>query len=328
MPWIYGLLAVAAIVAPVVCNAQTVHLVAADLASPFGAEFDAKGNLLILEYTSSLRALTPDGKLIALCGDGTKGDGGDGGPATAARLNAPHAVAVGADGVAYIADSLNHKVRAIDPKTSVIRTFAGTTKGYAGDGGPAAKAQFSGIYCISFDPAKDKMIVTDLENRRVRVIDMKSGVVSLVAGNGKKGVPMDGAVAIDAPLVDPRAATMDSKGNVYLLERGGHALRVVDPAGMIRTLIPPGTIKGPKHLCIDRNDDVIIADTDNHRIVKWLAAEGKLVPVAGTGKKGTAGVGGAPEKLEMNEPHGVYLDAKGELYISDSMNNRVLRIGG
>jgi sugar lactone lactonase YvrE len=235
---------------------------------------------------------------------------------------------VGADGVVYIADSLNHKVRAIDPATGVIRTFAGTSKGYWGDGGPAAKAQFSGIYCISFNPAKDKMVVTDLENRRVRLIDMKGGAVSLVAGNGKKGVPTDGAVASDAPLVDPRAATMDSKGNVYLLERGGHALRVVDTAGKIRTLIPPGTIKGPKHLCVARNDDVIVADTDNHRIVKWLAAEGKLAPFAGTGKKGTAGVGGPADKLEMNQPHGVYLDPKGELYISDSMNNRVLRIGG
>jgi hypothetical protein len=55
---------------------------------------------------------------------------------------------------------------------------------------------------------------------------------------------------------------------------------------------------------------VIIADTDNHRIVKWLAAEGKLVPLAGTGKKGSAGVGGPPDKLEMNQPHGVYLDGR------------------
>ena len=330
MRWTYAMLAVATVVvvAPAVCSAQTVHLVAGDLASPFGVEFDAKGNLLILEYTHSLRALTPAGKLVGLCGDGTKGEGGDGGPATAARLNAPHALAVGADGVVYVADSLNHRVRAIDPKSGVIRTFAGTTKGYAGDGGPADKAQFSGIYCISFNPAKDKMVVTDLENRRVRVIDMKSGVVTLVAGNGKKGVPTDGSAATEAPLVDPRAATMDSKGNVYLLERNGHALRVIDPAGKIRTLIAPGTIKGPKHLCVDKNDDVIIADTDNHRIVKWLAAEAKLAPLAGMGKKGTAGVGGPAEKLEMNQPHGVYLDPKGELYLSDSMNNRVLRIGG
>jgi DNA-binding beta-propeller fold protein YncE len=328
MRCIHALLAVAALVAPAVCAAQTVHLVKADLAEPFGVAFDAKGNLLIIEYTSSLRALTPAGKVVTLCGDGTRGDGGDGGPATAARLNSPHAVAVGADGVVYVADSLNHRVRAIDPKTNVITTFAGTSKGYAGDGGPAVRARFSGIYCISFNPAKDKMIVTDLDNRRVRMIDMTSGIVSLVAGNGTKGVPPEGALATDAPLVDPRAATMDAKGNVYLLQRGGHALRVVDAAGKIRTLIPPGTIKGPKHLCVDRNDDVIIADTDNHRIVKWLAAEGKLVPLAGTGKKGAAGVGGPPEKLEMNQPHGVYLDEKSELYISDSMNNRVLRIGG
>jgi len=328
MGWIHGLLAVTAIIVPVSVNMQTVHLVKADLAEPFGVAFDAKGNLLIIEYTSSLRAITPAGEIVTLCGDGTKGDAGDGGPAKSAKLNAPHALAVGADGVVYVADSLNHRVRAIDPKTGIITTFAGTTKGYSGDGGPATKAQFSGIYCISFNPAKDKMVVTDLENRRVRVIDMKSGVVSLVAGNGKKGVPEDGAVAINAPLVDPRAATMDAKGNVYLLERGGHALRVVDPAGKIHTLIPPGTIKGPKHLCVDRAGDVIIADTDNHRIVKWLAAEGKLVPLAGTGKKGSAGVGGPPDKLEMNQPHGVYLDGKGELYISDSMNNRVLRIAG
>ncbi len=250
-----------------------------------------------------------------------------------AKVNSPHAIAVGADGTIYVADTLNHKIKRIDPATGVITTFAGTTKGYSGDNGPAARAQFSGIYCISFNPAKDKMVVTDLDNRRVRLIDMKSGLVSGVAGNGEKGLPKDGADAARAPLVDPRAATMDSKGNVYILERGGHALRVVDPAGKIKTLVAgpkgpkgPKVLSGPKHLCIDGDDNVIIADTDNHRIVKWLAAEAQLVVIAGTGMKGTGGVGGAPEQLQLNQPHGVYLDREGVLYICDSMNNRVLRI--
>jgi hypothetical protein len=304
----------------------------AKLKSPFGVAHDAEGRLLIVEYTSRLLAMDRDGKLVTIASDGNKGDGGDGGPAKSAQFNSPHALEVGPDGSIYVADSLNHRIRRIDPKTGVISTFAGTTRGYSGDDGPANIAQFSGIYCIAFNPDKSSMIVTDLENRRIRAIDMNSGIVSLLAGNGSKGVPNNGADAKSSPLVDPRAAAMDSRANVYLLERSGHALRVIDSSGKIRTLIAgpkdrnaPRTLSGPKHLCIDRNDDVIIADTDNHRIVKWLAREEKLVPIAG-GAKGTDGIGGAPEKLQLNQPHGVYLDAKGILYISDSMNDRVLRI--
>lgn len=310
----------------------------AQLKSPFGVEFDPKGNLLIVEYSSRLLSLAPDGKLTTLCGTGTKGDTGDGGPARDALLNAPHAIALDAAGNVYIADTLNHRVRRIDAATGVITTAAGSTKGYSGDGGPAAKAQFSGIYCISFNPAKDKLVITDLDNRRIRLLDIKTGTVALVAGNGQRGVPPDGAVAAQAPLADPRAAAMDSKGNVYILERGGHAMRVVDPAGKIRTLIPgpatprgPSEIRGPKHLVIDKNDDVILTDTDHHRIVKWLAKEGKLVTLAGTGtpasaKPGSAGVGGPPDQLQLNQPHGVYLATDDTLYIADSLNHRVLKI--
>jgi DNA-binding beta-propeller fold protein YncE len=305
----------------------------ARLLSPFGVEHDVLGRLLIVEFSSRLQAIDRDGKLITIAGDGTKGDAGEGGPAARAKVNSPHSIAVGADGTIYVADTLNHKIKRIDAKTGVITTFAGTTKGFGGDGGPAARAQFSGIYCISLNPAKDRMVVTDLDNRRIRVIDMKSANVSALAGNGEKGVPADGTEATKAPLVDPRAATMDSKGNVYLLERGGHALRVVDAAGRIRTLIAgprdakgPKTLSGPKHLCVDKDDNVIIADTDNHRIVKWLASQGRMVVLAGTGVKGTAGVGGPPEQLQLNQPHGVYLDRQGMLYICDSMNGRVLRV--
>jgi sugar lactone lactonase YvrE len=300
----------------------------AQLTMPFAVAHDANHRLLILEYASALRAIGRADQLVTIAGDGTRGDAGDNGPAAAARFNSPHSLAVGADGAIYVADTLNHRIRRIDPKTNVISTFAGTTKGYSGDGGPADKAKFSGIYCIALNPAKDRMVVTDLDNRRIRLIDLKTNVVSLVAGDGRKAVPTVGAVAATAPLADPRAAAMDSKGNVYLLERGGHALRVVDPAGKIRTLIPgeAKTLAGPKHLCIDRDDNVVIADTDHHRIVKWLATDAKLVPVAGTGTKGADGVGGPPDQLQLNQPHGVYLDDHGALYIADSMNNRVLKI--
>ncbi len=305
----------------------------AKLASPFGVEFDGKGNLLIVEFTSRLRALTPDGKLITICGDGVKGDSGDGGPAKSAKLNAPHSIAVDSGGNILVADTLNHKVRKIDAKTGIITTIAGTTRGFSGDNGPADKAQFNGIYCISLNPQKTMLVLTDLENKRIRVMDLKTGIVTTAAGNGEKGVPKDGSPAAISPLADPRAAAMDSKGNIYILERGGRALRVVDPAGKIHTLIPgpkaakdPSEIRGPKHLWIDPNDDVLITDTDHHRIVKWLAADKRMVVIAGAGKTGKEGIGGPPDLLQMNQPHGVYLAPDGTLYICDSMNNRVLKV--
>jgi sugar lactone lactonase YvrE len=114
----------------------------------------------------------------------------------------------------------------------------------------------------------------------------------------------------------------------------------VDAQGRIRTVVGTGkagasgdggaarqaTLNGPKHLCVDREGKVIIADTENHLIRKYLPAEGKIVRVAGTGKKGSAGVGGPPERVELSQPHGVCVDASGTLYIADSSNHRILRI--
>src|SRR5439155_18379856 len=185
------------------------------LVSPFGVVHDSAGRLLIVEFSSRVQAMDGQGRLTTIAGDGVKGESGDGGPATAARVNAPHCIAVGADGTVYVADTMNHRIRRIDPKSGAISTFAGSIEGYGGDGGAAARARFNELYCIALNPDKTKMVVTDLGNRRIRVIDMTSGVVSSLAGNGERGVPVDGAEALTSPLVDPRAAAMDSKGNVY-----------------------------------------------------------------------------------------------------------------
>ena len=85
-------------------------------------------------------------------------------------------------------------------------------------------------------------------------------------------------------------------------------------------------LRGPKHLCLDARGDVLIADTDNHVIRKLLVREGKMVRLAGTGKKGANGAGGPPLEVELNEPHGVTVHRDGSLYIADSANDRVLKI--
>jgi sugar lactone lactonase YvrE len=328
---------------PAAALADRVTLVTdSKLDMPFGVDKDAAGNLYVIEYGGNrLRKIDPGGVISTVAGTGKKGPGGDGGPAAQAEFSSPHALALDRDGNVYVADTNNYRVRRIDARSGDISTFAGTgDKGFSGDGGPAKDAQFGGIYCVAFDPNFERLICTDLDNKRIRCIDMKTGVVTTVAGSGEKGVPPDGAEAAKSPLVDPRAAVMDAQGSLYVLERSGHALRVVDPGGKIRTVAGTGkkgaegdggparqaTLNGPKHLCVDESGDVIIADTENHVIRKYVARDGTIVRVAGCGKRGSGGVGGPPRQVELNKPHGVFLDRHGALYISDSENGRVLKL--
>jgi DNA-binding beta-propeller fold protein YncE len=314
----------------------------AKLTAPFGVDFDKAGTMYFVEMTGHrVRKVSPDGILTTVAGDGTAGFAGDGGPAAKARLNGPHSLAVAPNGEVYVADTWNNRVRKIDPKTGGITTVVGRgPKGFSGDGGPASEAGFGGIYCVAFDPKGERLYMADLDNRRIRVLNLKTGTVTTVAGNGEKGVPRDGTDARSSPLVDPRAVAADVRGNIYILERGGHALRVVDRAGKVRTLVGNGRpgdsgdggdgrqaqLRGPKHLCVDRAGDVIIADSDNHRVRKLVTRDETIHPVVGTGRPGRSGLGGPPESAELNQPHGVYLHASGVLYISDSSNDRILKI--
>jgi DNA-binding beta-propeller fold protein YncE len=310
--------------------------------TPFGVDFGPDGTLYVVEMAKGerLRKIA-HGAVVTLAGTKEKGNTGDGEKALNATFNGMHSLAVGADGIVYLADTWNNRIRTFDPKSGTVAKFAGTgEKGFSGDGGPADEAKFGGVFCIAFDAKKENLYVTDLDNRRIRKIEMTKRIVSTVAGNGQKGTPLDGARASDQPLVDPRAAAVDSKGNLYILERGGHALRVVDAAGAIRTVAGTGKggagglggpailagMNGPKHLCIDKDDSVLIADTENHRIVRYVPAKKTLEAVAGSGRKGPA-FDADPKKIELSQPHGVTVHPKtGELFITDSYNNRILKI--
>ena len=306
----------------------------AKLREPFGVDFDRAGNLFIIEMAAGNRLLLVDaqGTLTHVAGLPAAGDAGDGGAALAAQFNGPHNLTVLPDGNVLLADTWNGRVRHVDVAAGRVTTVPGY-------GVPAAQGKANGPYCITLDFTGTQLFIADL--RRVQALDLKTGKLRLVAGNGEKGIPVDGARATEAPLVDPRAAAVDRRGNVYILERNGHALRVVSPDGRIRTVVNTSgkkgatgdggdallaTLSGPKHLCVDLDDTILIADAENHLVRRYVPATGKILRVAGTGKKGATGLGGPPEHCELARPHGVTVRADGTLFITDSYNDRILKI--
>jgi hypothetical protein len=323
---------------------EKIVLVAGEgLKEPFAVDFDKAGNAYIAEMGGNrVSRLDASGKLTVLAGTGAKGLTGDDGPGDQATFNGPHHLLVGPDGNLWVADTFNNVVRRIDLKTRKVSRIAGTgKKAYSGDGGPALAADFGGIYCIAFDPKMERLFLNDLDNRRIRVMDVKTGIVTTFAGNGQKGVPKDGEDARTQPLVDPRAVACDSKGNVYIAERGGNALRVVGVDGRLRSVAGTGKpglsgdggpglqaqLNGPKHLSIDADDDVLISDTETNTIRRYHPKDGTIHRVAGTGKKGADGLGGPPPGCALSRPHGAQVHpASGEIWISDSENHRVLKI--
>lgn len=318
-------------------NQDAVEIAATEarLREPFGTAFDSGGHLWIIEMASGNRLLQVDGGGVInhMAGQLKSGDSGDGGQASRAQFNGPHNLAILPNDQVLIGDTWNGRIRVVDVKARIVATLEGWQV-------PLEKAKGSGPYCITLNFEGTKLYIADL--RQVHELDLATHQSKVIAGNGKKGKPEDGAVAVDAPLVDPRAVAPDRLGNVYILERGGNALRVVDKNGRIRTVVNASgkqggagdgglaidaTMNGPKHLCVDKDDSVIIADAESHLVRRYVPSTGKIERIAGTGKQGSAGVGGDPQQCQLARPHGVTIHPEsGDLYITDSYNHRVLKI--
>jgi sugar lactone lactonase YvrE len=305
------------------------------LTIPFGFDFLPDGSLVVADFGGHrICKVSTDGQVELLAGDGQKGfrDGaGD-----RARFNQPHNVVVLPGGDLLVADTSNHAVRQIDGKTGRVTTVAGGPQaGFSGDGGPARDALLNQAYHVVAAPGG--FLLADLGNRRIRKV--AEGRIQTVAGNGRQGIPDDGATAVEAPLVDPRSVAIDAQGRVWILERSGNALRMIDQQGRIRTVAGTGqpgpaadgpalecTLNGPKFLWVESSGDVLVADSNNHCIRRYSPETQTLSVVAGTGRKGEGKAGDLPLATDLNEPHAVAVAPEGALWIADSLNGRLLMI--
>lgn len=320
---------------------------AAQLNQPFHCDLDAAGNLYIAEAGNHcIRKLDlKAGTISTVAGSGAKGYTGDGGPAVKATMNEPYALAVDSNGDLYIVDRLNAVIRKVDGKSGAISTVAGTgKKGYSGDGGKAVEAMLREPNDCCLD-GKGGLLIADVADWRIRRLDLKSGIITTFAGTGRpKGKPDRGAIGDGGPadkaiVVGARAVCVDGKGNTYICEREGNALRKVDDKGIITTIAGIGaagyagdgadarkaTFNGPKAIRCDKHGHIFVVDTENHAIRRVDAQSNVVTTVAG-GRKGPGGDGGPPEKAGLDRPHGCVVDDKGVIYIADSNNERVRRV--
>ena len=163
-------------------GADGVEATKAKLVQPFAVDFDKAGNIYFVEMAGGerLRKIDAKGILTTLAGTGKKGDSGDDGPAAKAEFNGMHnLIWMPSEKVLLIADSFNNRLRDYDPKTEKIGAMAGTgKKGFAGDGGNIAKAEFNQAICVAMTPDQLQIYVADIGNKRIRKIDNIRSTVS------------------------------------------------------------------------------------------------------------------------------------------------------
>jgi sugar lactone lactonase YvrE len=314
----------------------------ATLSEPFMCVFDTHGNLYEAEAMNHCirRVDAETGVITTVVGTGEKGYSGDGGPAVEATLNQPYSLDIDADGNLYIVDRLNAVIRRVDAASGVITTLAGTGEpGYSGDGGPGNQAQLNEPNDCFLDD-RGGLLIADVQDQRIRRLDLATGIITTFAGSGEGARTGDGQPATQAGIFGARAVCMDHLGNTYICERGGNGVRKVDPSGIITTFAGTGergysgdggpalaaTWGSPKALRCDAQGNVLVVDTENHAIRRIDAAAGTVTTIAG-GQHGSGGDEGPATSAGLDRPHGCCVDAKGNVYIADSNNHRVRVVG-
>ncbi len=313
--------------------------VKATLRTPAGLALDKDGNLYIADRENHrVRKVDARGTITTIAGNGTAGFGGDGGPAVEASLNLPSGVAVDDQGVLFISDRSNNRVRTVDPK-GTIQTYAGSgAAGYSGDAGPAKSAQMDKPFGLALDK-KHNLYIADRNNNRIRKVDA-SGNMTTVAGDGGFFFMGDNGPAYKASLAAPTGVAVGESGAIYVADRNNNRVRAIDNLGMIRTVMGTGqqdyngdsevaretNLHLPFALTVDKTGNLLVVDRSHYRIRRVNLDTGKVETAAGNGVKMFQGDGGPATGAGLSFPHGIVVDARDNIIFSDKGNFRIRKI--
>ncbi len=249
----------------------------------------------------------------------------DGGPSTQTSLNKPKGVAVDAAGNIYIADTDNHRIRRVGPN-GLISTIAGTgIRGFSGDGGPANQANLASPASVAVD-ATGRVYIADTGNHRIRCVGL-DGIINTLVDS----------------LNNPQSIVVDRMGDIYIADTDNHRIRRVSPDGIIKTFAgsgPTGADQGsfsgdgglaiqahlwvPTGVAVDDNGIVYIAEFNR---IRRVGTDGIIKTFSGDGTQGFTGDGGLAAQAVLNRPGGISVDVAGVVYIADTENHRIRKIG-
>jgi streptogramin lyase len=256
---------------------------AAALNLPHEIRFDQEGNLFIADTgNNAVRRVDANTGIITTIvgGQDRRGYEGDDGPANLATLRGPHSIQFGPDGTLYICDVGNHVIRAVDRQTGLIRTLAGTGRpGQTPDGAPITGTPFNNPRSLDVDPDGNLWLVTR-EGNQVFKLDLRAGVIRLMAGTGEAGFTGNGGPARLATLSGPKGIAVDARGNAWLADTESHSIRMVNAlTGTLEWIAGTGTkgdgpdgdpiscaMNRPHGIFVDADGSVLVGDSEAHRI--------------------------------------------------------------
>ncbi len=304
----------------------------AKLKKPQGVFVNTSGEIYIADTDNNrIRKFVEGGNISTVAGNGTSGYSGDGGPATSAELDHPKGVCLNNSAEVVIADTNNGCVRQVDI-INEISTF-----GPAVGPGLNRPAQIAIYYNVS--EGKYYLFIADENNHRIRKLDTSTGSIMAVAGTGTLGFSGDTDLATNAELNHPEGVSVDTSANIYIADTENHCIRKVDAnTQIINTVAGIGGSGGfsgdggpaasakldkPQGVFVDASGNIYIADSNNHRIRKVDAMTQIINTIAGKASGGFSGDGGLAVNAKLRKPSGVFVDSIGNIFISDTQNNRL-----
>ncbi len=311
---------------------------------PEGLCLDSSGNIYIADgFSHRIRRIDIKTLVIStVAGNGNQGFSGDGGQATNAELFVPEDIFIDNDDNIYIADAGNNRIRKVDGQTKIITTIAGSgatgigAGGDGGDGGLSTNAQLNAPVCVCTDKSGN-IYIADYSNNKIKRVDVASGIITTVAGNGTVVNTGNGIPATNTGISGPIQVFTDTADNLIFSDQYNHLVRRVDKVtGLVTTVAGNGTdgysgdngmatnaqLNQPLGLFVDSANNIFIVTYYYGTIRKVNGATGIITTVAGTGMRGFSGDGGPPTSAQTRAAD-VWIDRYGSMFIADMDNNRI-----